>query len=78
MTLPNMRARRMPYLQRRMSPGRGASGGNVSVPECQVVAGLDNVIADGDNVIVFKCNPFEVIVDEDLVCVGGFTVVVGL
>ena len=68
----------MPYLQRRRAPGRGSGGGNVSVPECQVGADADNVIADGENVIVFKCNPFDVVVDADIVCVGDFTVTVGL
>lgn len=78
MTLPNTRARRFPYLQRREAPGRGAGGGAVSQPECNVVADLDNVIANGDNVIVFKCDPFTVIVDEDRVVVENFEIIVGL
>ena len=78
MTLPNVRSRRFPYLQRRELAGRGASGGAVSQPECNVVADTDNVIANGDNVIVFKCDPFTVIVDEDNVIVEGFEIIVGL
>ena len=78
MTLPNVRSRRFPYLQRRELAGRGASGGAVSQPECNVVADTDNVIANGDNVIVFKCDPFTVIVDADNVIIDNFEVIVGL
>ena len=78
MTIPAVRARRFPYLQRRQEGGRGGAGNAPPGPACNVVSDGDNVIADGDNVIVSKCTPFNLVVGDDNVVVENFNLIVGL
>lgn len=77
MTLARVRNRRWPYLMRRRLSRTGSANLGAFENACDVVADGMDVRSDADDVIVSVCNPFDVIVGTDAVCVGDDEVIIG-